>query len=495
MAVINIQTLEQRMAQIRRRLLQNNSNDFSVAPGSAVNDLFISPQAVSDVQQNAISFLVATSLSIIDILALKHDQNTLNLLAQSLNTTTTDVLAQLSEFLDNWGENFSESRKQPTKATGTVKYGRVDPPASDLTVGTDNVVSSSGGIEDQTTAAVTMYAASAGSYFDPVLLLYVIEVPVEAINAGADGNSPSGSVNTIVTAVDGFSFVTNTAPLTGGSDVETDEDYGARLLLKWQAVGKLTQAGVEDSVTSSITGVQDIYVAKTGDPLSIRGAGKTDIYFKGEQIAQATEIFSAYNDPDHPNSVVPVHRPILSLVSVDSGAAVLRQDVDGALSGSVQSKDSIQFTSAPIFPVQVTYTYDARVAEVQNVFNVPANAPLNQLDPVDVATAVKTPILAKRAIPIDADYTVTISVVPGQSPATVKANVALALSVFSDAMKMGPVDGIMYLTDLNQIVEEVSGVLRITKVSQFAVAGQAGVVDSITPDNREYVRLRNITVF
>jgi hypothetical protein len=495
MAVINIQTLDQRMAQIRRRLLQNNSNDFSVAPGSAVSDLFISPQAVSDVQQNAISYLVAISLSIVDILALKKDQNTLNLLAQSLNTTVTNVLAQLSTFLDNWGENFSAARKSPTKSSGTVKFGRVDPPTADINIGIASVVSSSGGVEYQTTAAVTMYASSAGSYFDPVLLLYVIEVPVQAINNGANGNAPSGSVNTIITSVDGLTFVTNTAPLTGGSDLESDEAYGARLLLKWQAVGKLTQAGVEDSVFTNVNGIQDVFVAKTGDPLSVRGAGKTDIYFKGEQVAQATEIFTGYNDPDHPNSVVPTNRPVLSLVSVDSGSAVLRPDTSDALTGSVQAKDSIQFTLAPTFPVQVTYTYDARVAEVQNVFNVPANAPLNQLDPVDTVTAVKTPILVKRAQPIDVDYTVTISVVPGQSPATVKANVALALSEFSAAMLMGPVDGIMFLTDLNQIVEEVSGVLRITKVSQFALAGQSGIVDSITPDNREYVRLRNITVF
>ncbi len=495
MAVINIQTLEQRMAQIRRRLLQNNSNDFSVAPGSVVNDLFISPQAVSDVQQNAISYLVATAESIVDILALRKDQNTLNLLAQALNTTTTDVLAQLSEFLDNWGENFSEPRKQPTKASDTVKFGRVDPPTADITVGSAVIVASSGGVEYQTTAAATMYAASAGSYFDPVLLLYVIEVPVEALNNGADGNAPSGSINTIVTAVTGLTFVTNTAPATGGSDVETDENYGARLLLKWQAVGKLTQAGVELSVLDNVNGVQDVYVAKTGDPLSVRGSGKTDIYFKGEQVAEVTEIFTAYNNPDAPNSILTANRPVLSLVSVDSGTAVLRQDPGGALAGSVQSKDTIQFTSAPAFPVQVTYTYDARVAEVQNVFNDPANAPLNQLDPVDTVTAVRTPILAKRAIPIDADYVVTISVVPGQSPATVKANVAAALAVFSDAMKMGPVDGIMYLTDLNQIVEEVQGVLRITNVSQFSHTGESGIEDSIVPDNREYVRLLNITVF
>jgi len=495
MAVINIQTLDQRMAQIRRRLLQNNANDFSVSPGSVVSDLFISPQAVSDVQQNAISYLVATSLSIVDILALKQDQNTLQLLAQALNTTTTDVLAQLSTFLNNWGENFSEVRKQPTKASGSVKFGRVDPPTQDITIDIGKVVRSSGGVEYQTTASVTMFVASAGSYFDPVLLLYVIEVPIEAVNTGSNGNAPSDSVNTIVTAVEGLPFVTNSAPLTGGSDVETDEDFGDRLLLKWQAVGKLTQAGVEDSVTSLVNGIVDVYVAKTGDPLSVRGSGKTDIYFKGEQVAQATEIFTAFNNPDFPNAVLTANRPVLSVVSVDSGAAVLRQDPGGALAGSVRSRDTIQFTASPVFPVQVTYTYDARVAEVQNVFNDPANAPLNQLDPVDIVSAVRTPILAKRALVIDVDYTVTISVVPGQNPATVKANVAAALAIFSAALKMGSVDGTLFLTDLNQIVEETDGVLRITTVSLFAPAGQAGVVDSVVPANNQYARLRNITVF
>lgn len=492
MAVIQIQTLEQRMAQIRRRLLQNNSNDFSVAPGSVVGDLFISPQAVSDVQQNAISYLVATSLSIIDILALKQDLNTLNLIAQALNTTAGDVVSQLSAFLDNWGENFSEVRRQPTKATGSVKFGRVDAPATDITVGIGKVVKSSGGIEFQTTASVTMVAASAGSYFDPDLLLYVIEVPVEAVNTGANGNVPSASINTIVTAVDGLPFVTNSNPTTGGSDLETDEAFGARLLLKWQAAGRLTQAGVEDSIMSNISGVQDVYVAKTGDPLSVRGAGKTDVFFKGEQVAQATETFSAFNNPDFPSAILTAHRPVLSLVSVDSGTAVLRRDTSSAIAGSEQSRDTIQFSTPPVFPVQITYTYDARVTEVQNVFNDSANAPLNQEEPVSIITAVRTPILIKRAEPVDVDYTVTVAIVPGENAATIKANVGAALAALSDTFLLGQE---IFLTDLNQVVEETIGVLRISSVSLFAPTGQAGIENSVPSAANRFVRLKNIVVF
>lgn len=495
MAVIQIQTLEQRMAQIRRRILLNNNDQFSVAPGSVINDLFISPQAVSDVQQNAISYLVAVSLSIVDILALEQDQNTLNLIAQALNTTVGDVISQLSTFLDDWGENFSEVRKQPTKASGSVKFGRVDAPSADVTIDIGKVVKSSGGVEYQTTAPVTMFASSAGSYFDPTLLLYVIEVTVEAVNTGAAGNAPSNSVGTIVTSVEGFPFVTNPNPITGGSDLESDSDFGNRLLLKWQAVGRLTQAGVKDSVTSNIDGVQDVYVAKTGDPLSLRGAGKTDVYFKGEQVAQAIESFSTFNNPDFPGAILTSNRPVLSLVSVDSGSAVLRRDTQSAIAGSIQSRDTIQFTTPPTFPVQITYEYDARVAAVQNVFNDEANAPLNQEAPVDIVTAVRTPILAKRAEPIDVDYTVTVTVVPGEDPVTVKSNVAAALANFSDAMKMGPVNGTMFLTDLNQIVEETSGVLRISSVSLFAPTGQAGVENSVAPANNSFVKLLNITVF
>lgn len=493
MATTTIQTLAQRQAIIRRRLLESNSTEFSTAPGSVIGNLFISPLAVGDVQQQARTYMVAVGESILDILALEKDQPTLQLLAQALQTTVADVILQLSALLDSWGGNFLESRLPPTKAAGTVLFGRVDPPTQDLTVGIGKVVESSGGIRYTTTAPATMFAASAGTYYDNNLLLYVLPVTVEAVNAGAAGNAPANSITKISSPVNGLPFITNSEPITGGRDLETDEQFGTRLLDKWEAFGRLTPAGVNFYARKLVPGIEDVYVAMTGDPLSLRGDGRTDVWFKGEAITQYTEIFGAYNHPTIPNAVVPTKKPVTALVSVATGTAVLRKGDSGALAGSVQEMDYIQFTAAPTFPVQVAYNYDARVAELQNLYNDPQYAPLSQVDPVTPATAVRTPILAKRAFQLDYDYTVAIMVVPGSNPATVRNDVAVALAVFAATFGLGST---VYVSDLDQVVEGVQGVLRISgEPIKFAPTGQAGVRPFIETALNQYPRLLNINIF
>ncbi len=493
MATSTIQTLSQRQAVIRRRLLENNPTDFSTAPGSVVGNLFISPLAVGDVQQQARTYMVAIGEAIQDILATLKDNSLLQLLAQALNTTVSDVQAQLSALLDSWGSNFKEPRLTPQKATGSVKFGRVDPPTQDITIGVGKIVETSGGVRYATTAPVTMFAASAGTYFDQNLLLFVITATVEAVQDGKSGDAPADSVTKISTPVEGLPFITNTEPISGGENLETDDDYGARLLNKWEAFGRLTPAGVDFYARKLVPGIEDVYVARTGDPLSLRGDGRTDVWFKGEAVTEQTETFGAYNHPTIPNAVVPTKKPALELVSVSSGQAVLRRDPGGAVAGSVQSLDYIQFTGLPTFPVQVTYTYDARVQTLQDVYNDPQYAPLSQVAVTSPATAARTPLLAKRAIPVDIDYTVAIMVVPGANGATVRNDVKDALAVFAADFKLGDT---VFVDDLNKVVEGVAGVLRISGVPiKFAPSGQAGVYPSIPSALNQYPRLLSINIF
>jgi hypothetical protein len=341
-----------------------------------------------------------------------------------------------------------------------------------------------------------MFAAAAGTYFDPNLLLFVITTTVEAVQVGAAGNVPSGSVTKISTPVEGLPFVTNVDPISGGRNLESDDEFGLRLLSKWQAFGRLTPAGVDFYARTLVSGVEDVYVARTGDPLSLRGDGRTDIWFKNEFPSQQSDIFTAYNHPTIPNAVVPTKKPVLSLTSVSSGVAVLRRDVSGALGGSVQALDYIQFTTDPGFPtpVQVDYVYDARVQQLQDLYNDPQYAPLSQVAATSAAAAARTPLLAKRALVVDIDYTVAIMVVPGANPATVRNDVRDALAVFAALTYQLGVTA--FLTDLNEIVEAVAGVLRISgEPIKFGPTGQAGVVPSVPAPLNGYIRLLNVNIF
>jgi len=496
MAITTIQTLAQRQAIIRKRLLESNPNEFSTAPGSVIGNLFMAPLAVGDVQQQARTYLVAVGESILDILALEKDQTTLELLAQALNTTVSDVLTQLSGLLDAWGGNFGETRLTPTKSSGIATFSRLDPPQQDITIGIGKIVETGGGIRYTVTAPNTMFVANAGDYLDQDNL-FSLNVPVEALDTGSAGNVPADSLTKISTPVDGLPFISNSLPMTGGRDLENDNEFGARLLLKWQAFGRLTVSGINFYARSLVQGIQDVYVARTGDPLSLRGDGRADVWFKGEALTQFTDVFGAYNHPTIPNAVVPTKKPVLSLISVSNGSAVLRRDTESTIAGSVQSLDYIQFTTDPGFPaaVSVTYFYNAQVETLQNVYNDEQYAPLAQQEPTTPAIAVRTPILAKEALVLNMDYSVKIMVNPDPSlnPATVRNNVRVALALFSESLTLGET---VFLSDLNEVVESVSGVLRISGLPiKFAPTGQSGVFPEITTVLNQYGRLLNINIF
>jgi len=143
----------------------------------------------------------------------------------------------------------------------------------------------------------------------------------------------------------------------------------------------------------------------------------------------------------------------------------------------------------------VTYFYNAQVETLQNVYNDEQYAPLAQQEPTTPAIAVRTPILAKEALVLNMDYSVKIMVNPDPSlnPATVRNNVRVALALFSESLTLGET---VFLSDLNEVVESVSGVLRISGLPiKFAPTGQSGVFPEITTVLNQYGRLLNINIF
>jgi uncharacterized phage protein gp47/JayE len=78
---------------------------------------------------------------------------------------------------------------------------------------------------------------------------------VEALEAGAEGNVAIGTLTDLVTPVAGVTATTNAAPLSGGEDVESDESYRARLLLRFTAVDGASTPTDLEQVALSYPGV------------------------------------------------------------------------------------------------------------------------------------------------------------------------------------------------------------------------------------------------
>lgn len=123
--------------------------------------------------------------------------------------------------LDAWGVTLSLPRKQPTSSTLTLTLTGIG--GSFIQAGT--VVSTIG-----TTAAAPVQFVTTT---DVTFLGTSITVPANAFLAGSNGNVSAGTITSIVTPRTGLTAVTNLAPATGGTDLETDDAYRTRLALKF----------------------------------------------------------------------------------------------------------------------------------------------------------------------------------------------------------------------------------------------------------------------
>lgn len=120
--------------------------------------------------------------------------------------------------LDRHGQEVGIYRKAPTYATGTIAFtgtaGTFIPQGTLIQDATDAT-------EYQTTADATI-----GSYGS-------VDVVATALEAGAAGDRDAGTVLSLVSPITGVDADAITAAgLSGGSDLEADEDYRARILYK-----------------------------------------------------------------------------------------------------------------------------------------------------------------------------------------------------------------------------------------------------------------------
>lgn len=125
------------------------------------------------------------------------------------------------EYLDEHGESIGLSRKAASKATGTVTFTGTD--TTLVATGTEVAVTATGDDEDAVTFVTTTDGTISGGSVD---------IPVEAVDAGSAGNVLASTINILISPNSGVASVSNAAALSGGTDVEVDEDYRERILLE-----------------------------------------------------------------------------------------------------------------------------------------------------------------------------------------------------------------------------------------------------------------------
>lgn len=263
------------------------------------------------------------------------------------------------EFLEGWAALKSITRLAASPATGTVTFtgvtGKDIPPGTVVTRGdgysyttNSDVVIGGGG-----TATVAITA-----------VLPVIDPITNPGGGGANGNTPSGTVLSLATAIVGIqSSGVAASALTGGADVETDDSLRSRML---QAFQNPPQGGdQQDYVTWALKtpGVTRAWVTPNGF-----GAGTVVVYVmfdvaesshngfpQGTDGVAAAEPRGSAATGDQlavANTIFPL-QPVTALVyAVSPISHTINFTINGIASASTATKNAIAAAIKNIFFTQ-----------------------------------------------------------------------------------------------------------------------------------------------
>lgn len=204
----------------------------------------------------------------------------LDWIADQVMPDTADT-AQLERWASIWGL----TRKPSASATGTISCEGTE--GSVIPEGT--VWARADGVELVATAEAAIEGGAA-------------VVPVEAVEAGEDGNTDEGTKLSVSTAVEGVKAMATAGELSGGADEETDADLRSRVLSR---IRQAPHGGADFDYASwalEISGVTRVWVY----PREM-GAGTVTVRFtsdgttdNGIPDAATVEAVQAYLDEQRP---------------------------------------------------------------------------------------------------------------------------------------------------------------------------------------------------
>jgi uncharacterized phage protein gp47/JayE len=155
--------------------------------------------------------------------------------------------------LDSWMADFGLIRLPAVSAQGIVTFSRLLT-NQDLSIpaGTQVKCSTNGNV-------YSVMADSANSSWQPTSNSYIIpigvssiDLPIVAQSPGTAGNVIAGAIATIASSVPGLDFASNSSPIVGGIDAESDDNFRVRFRAY---INSRSQATI-DAVTYAVTSLQ-----------------------------------------------------------------------------------------------------------------------------------------------------------------------------------------------------------------------------------------------
>lgn len=233
------------------------------------------------------------------------------------------------EYLDRHAALRGLERRGAVKATGSIRFLVDAATGADLTIPAGTVCA---------TAAMTRFETLEAGVL-PGNSTYV-EVPARAVEPGAGGNVPAGSVLVMTVPPVGVKGCVNVAPFTGGADAEEDESLRRRVLETYRRMPNGANAAFYEQGALSFDQVAACAVLSRP-----RGVGTVDVVVStmagvpGEALLE--ELQDYFEERREIAVDVQVKAPTVKNVAVsvniqvaeDYDADTVKADVAGALTG------------------------------------------------------------------------------------------------------------------------------------------------------------------
>ena len=286
--------------------LQGTRPDIATNPGSVTNDVVISTVA------NQLSAANGTDTSVYS--SIQYVQN--------LQAFVENAATIASADLDAIGNNYGLTRLPGTQATGTItlRIRNYTTSSPIITVQSGTVVStlstsSTPAVSFATTATVTFTPSLAPSYFNPVTGFYEQTAPIVCQTIGTIGNVAANTITSLVGPGIGIDAVTNTTATFGGSNVESNTAFAARIQIKLEGNNVGTPNGIVSLVDTNPNVVQSIIVGPN-DPAMLRNqyGGSVNVYVRGQVLVTTTDTFTYTTSGSQ--QYVMINQPALSVGSV-----------------------------------------------------------------------------------------------------------------------------------------------------------------------------------
>lgn len=233
-----------------------------------------------------------------------------------------------AEWLDRHAVLRGLERRGAVPAEGKIRFSVTDPAVADLTISKGTVCATAGMARFETTQEATLPAGETS-----------VLVTARAVEPGAEGNVPAGSILAMAVPPVGVGACVNPEPFSGGADAESDAALRSRVLETYRRMPNGANAAYYEQEALSFDGV----AACTVLPRK-RGKGTVDVVVAstaGTPGAALLAELQAYFDQRREIAVdvlvkAPAEKPVAVAATIDVAEGADAEEVQDKVEKAVE---------------------------------------------------------------------------------------------------------------------------------------------------------------